>query len=450
MLATMLILTLFIALQGWAHSSAVTQAVQKLESHSQCQDLESFFWSETHQLILENTMGLDWQKLKAAFQNSEAERVQNLSYAFDLFQKHLTSSFFKLEKSQQLEIWSQLELGIDTSAQLGPLIKDLKNLMENLKQKNLKNCIQPFQAPRASVNLSEGAKKVMSVIYQSCEAVKLAPLDDQAAYMEGVSVIGDHSDGVGKVRKIASLPLVQKTHPYLRIQNNESGCFPVNDKPVIYDYGGKPSYRSAAGFEIDLFKNAGSGGRELGLDCSALVVASLGIQGLRLKPNEDMTARNTAAFGTATLIKSPDYFPCLDYVTIGKNEAPLLPGDIVTVQGHTLIIDETGQDPMGLSSVTNEKACSQISVDQMDFKVLHSSPGWGSVGIARMEGRDYLKTSTKMRAGILKYARNHCVLNFQNKILKPKYTDVSITRHGKTTECLGKSLTLNHQSCVRS
>lgn len=442
-----LVFTFLLALTSGATTSAVYLR-QSLEARLQCKDLETFFWSETHQLLLDEKLPMSWEELKTAFLESQNPRIQKLSSVIQVLQKHLTDNFFQLTKSEQLEIWSQLELGVEHAE----ILAELKPYLEDLYSANLKKCLQAYEVPagqRSLVNLSKGARSLMSIGYQSCEAAKLASLDGQTKSLEGVKIIRDHADKVGKVRKISNLALVQRTHPYLRIQNKEVGCFPVMDKPLIYDYGGKPAYKTAAGFEIDLFKNAGSGGVELGIDCSAFIVASLGLEGLRLKPNEDMTARNTAAVGTSTLIKSPDFFPCFDYVSIGVNQSPLMTGDIVTVSGHALIIDDVGADPLGLSHVTSENACLQLTEERFDFRVLHSSPEVGSVGMSRMQGKDYIKTSAKMRAGFLRYARNHCVFKLRNQTKKPKYADVSIVRHKKTPVCLGRALTITHQACVK-
>jgi hypothetical protein len=287
----------------------------------------------------------------------------------------------------------------------------------------------------------------MQVAYQSCEASQIAALDQSTLPVEGISVVGTHPDTIGSVRKITDLDRVQRTHPYLRIQNKNPECFDVMSQPLIYDYGGKPAYSSALSYEIDLFRNSGSGGSEIGIDCSAFVVASLGFRGFRLKPNENLEARQTAAFGTSTLIKSPEFFPCLEYISIGKGLG-IKSGDIVTVVGHTLIIDSLGADPFGLSGIQTESACRSLDGSKFDFKISHSSPVFGGVGINRTDVRDYMKLPSKMTAGLLKYAQNQCLLQVRNQTLRPQWTDVSIVRHKNTPECRGLALTAKHQKCV--
>lgn len=444
-----------ICLSGFALAQSFSPAFkfrQALEQKSECKELVSIFWSELHQLVIDQNLDdVSWPNLRKSLMESNNTQVQKLDTWLKILEVHLGPQFWKKPSFMQAEILAQLEMGIDINNRYVGILKAFSKLRESIEIQNVKTCL-PVQSRNSKFTseLSLGARKIMSIAYQSCEATKLSVLDRQSSNMQGVSIIGNHVDKVGKVRKISNLNQVQMTHPYLRIQNKEMGCFPVMNQPLIYDYGGKPSYQSASGNEINLFKNAGSGGAALGIDCSALVVASLGIEGLRLNPNEDMTARNTAAFGTATLIQSPDYFSCLDYVNIGAQQKPLIEGDIVTVPGHVVIVDEVGSDPFGVSGITSTNACNQLTIERFDFRIIHSSPAWGSVGISRVEARDYLKSASKMRAGLLKYAKNHCVAQIKNQVIKPRYSDISVVRHKKTSECLGRELKISGQECVKS
>lgn len=445
-----LVLFLFIFIQACSPVQlASNQIPQRLEDKAECRDLEKFFWIELHQATLENRNPKSWDELSDSFLKSRNLNLQRLSDAVLILKRHLTDSFWSLSQNEQTEIWAQLELQMTEKLGFAKLLEELKSHFSEYQNRGTQNCSTVLPGQQDQMDLSYGARQVMQIAYQSCEASQIAALDASVPDTEGISVVGTHPDNIGSVRKITDLFQVQKTHPYLRIQNKDSDCFDVMKKPLIYDYGGKPAYSTASTYEIDLFRNSGSGSTELGIDCSAFVIASLGVRGFRLKPNENLEARQTAAFGTSTLIKSPEFFPCLEYIKIG-NGFGVQPGDIVTVVGHTLILDSMGADPFGLSGLQTENACLGIDGSKFDFKISHSSPIFGAVGINRTDVRDYMKLPSKMTDGLIKYARNHCLLSLRNTSSQPKWTDVSIVRHKNTAECRGLALTAKHQKCVET
>lgn len=450
-LALLCSLSLFLSSCGFQSSKSSIK--NELEAATQCRNFRSLFWQTLNQASLETPAPQSWSEIKNELLSSEDSRLHEWVRVVERLEKSLGEEFWQNPVSEQTEIWAQLELGVDVRPGFTELLQSLEAEIQSLTPPGTQNCSNEVVPPIDSVelaNISQGARRVMAVAYQSCEAPKLSALDEFTRPMNGVTETGNHSDGVGRVRKIANLASVQQTHPYLRIQNREPSCFAVENKPLIYDYGGKPSYPSAKGSLINIFKNSGSGSTELGIDCSALVVASLGMTGLRLKPKEVLTASQTAAFGTATLIQSPKYFPCLDYIPLGIN-ATLAAGDIITVQGHTVIVDSVGADPFGIQGVNTQAACQALDGSRFDFAVLHSSPLFGATGIQRLSGRAYMKLSdSKMTRGILKYAKQQCLLSLQNKVQKPQWTDVSIVRHKGTPDCKGAPLQMEKQACVSS
>jgi len=451
MLKHLLVFSLLVFLMpGCAPSSVSSQQIANgLEEKVECRDLEKFFWIELHQATLENRNPKSWKELKDSFLNSKNLNLQRLGDAVLILETHLTNSFWNLSPSEQTEIWAQLELRIDEKPGFSKLIAELSAHFSKHQAGGTENCFVVLAGQQDQLDLSYGARRVMQIAYQSCEASQMAALDSSVTDIIGISVVGTHPDKIGSVRKITDLAQVQKTHPYLRIQNKDPDCFDLMKKPLIYDYGGKPAYASALTSEIDLFRNSGSGSSELGIDCSAFVIASLGVKGFRLKPNENLEARQTAAFGTSTLIRSPDFFPCLEYIKIGKGFG-IQPGDIVTVVGHTLIIDSMGADPFGLMGLQSESACLGLDGSKFDFKISHSSPIFGAVGINRTDVRDYLRLPSKMTNGLIKYARNQCLLSLKNTSSQPRWSDVSIVRHKNTAECRGLSLTAKYQKCVET
>jgi len=83
-----------------------------------------------------------------------------------------------------------------------------------------------------------GAYKILSVGYQSCSFLDLAPLTSKTPTIEGIEVVGTHPSG-GKQRIVASSSDVLKSNPYYSIGRiTPSGsCLPEQENPLIYDFG---------------------------------------------------------------------------------------------------------------------------------------------------------------------------------------------------------------------
>jgi len=433
---------------GWqvAHNSA--QLAQKIEDKVGCQDLQPFFWHALHDASLDEVAPDSWESLEEALRSRPALEGSRVLEIVKVLKETLGHDFWKLPKDEQIEQWAQIELKIDNRPGWDRMQKSLTDLFEAHAQSRSLVCDPPAPRPVSQTDPSaKGARWVMATAYQSCEAPRSPAMTAETKSAEGIRVTGRHPAG-GQVRVISDLSLLQGTHPYLRIQNKDAGCFDVESRPLIYDFGGKPGYRSSGAREIDLFKNHGSGSRELGIDCSGLVFASLGVQGLRLIPNQDMTAGVTSGFGSSSLLNPPGAWKCLERIGVGPGQT-LRVGDIITIQGHTVLVDEVGGDPWGLKFAAHRGQCAQLTEDHMDFTVVQSSPSKGAVGINRYVARDYLKESASMRRGVLKYARAQCQAHFDQKQSRPTWSDVTILRHRGTPECVGRALTLARESCVQ-
>ncbi len=450
---------------------------ERLEDGLECQDFEPHFWHTLHDASLNSKTPTSWESLKTAFREREIlAKNKNSLKLIDTLERHLGDSFWEKTPQHQVMVWAQLELKLEENEGWPELQTELAKLFQSQTEGKTKSCDKganppqppstpdqpqnpevplepepskpPIDEPKVTGPSQWGGRWVMATAYQSCEAVEMPPMNSQTQDALGIAITGRHPAG-GNIREIENLSLVQKTHPYLRIQNKEAGCFNVEAKPLIYDFGGKPAYASSGSRELDLFKNAGSGSQELGIDCSGLVFASFGVQGLRLIPHQDMTAGTVSGFGSSSLLSPPSAWKCVDRISIGQQDS-LKPGDVISVQGHTILVDQVGEDPWGLRFAANRDQCSTITEAHFDFVVLQSSPSKNGVGINRYIARDYLQESSKMRTGLIKYAQNHCRARFDQSPSKPKWSDISIIRHKGTSECLGRPLTLKAESCVQS
>ncbi len=455
---------------GFQGISSNTKIADKIEEKIDCQDFETFFWHTLHDASLNSEVPASWQDLKLALQSRDRLRNEKVVTLITILERYLGVDFWIKPIEEQIEIWAQLELKLEDRPQWPELQAELKTLFNlHASSKNAVCDPESLVSGQAVGPSEKGGRWVMATAYQSCEATRMPAMTLETRDAEGISRIGTHPSG-GVVRVVSDLKALQATHPYLRIQNKEASCFNVEANPLIYDFGGKPGYVSASARELDLFKNNGSGHKKtLGIDCSGLVFASLGVQGLRVIPNKDVTAGLASGFGSASLLNPPKEWKCLERIKIGaaaisrgnagvnlvistgdvRTDSVINKGDVISVKGHTVLVDEIGTDPFGLGLIVTRADCAKIVSNNFDFTILQSSPSKGAVGINRYVIKDYLNDGADtMRKGLIKYAKAACEARFDAKQLRPVYSDISIVRHKGTPECVGRALTIKNESCV--
>jgi len=296
-----------------------------------------------------------------------------------------------------------------------------------------------------------GGRWAFATAYQSCQSVQLPSMDSHTPDVQGISIVGKHSDGVGSKRMIASLSKVQSTHYYIRDMNSYGeGCFNVRQNPLIYDYGGKPYATTATDSPIDLFKNNGDGTSVLGIDCSGYVFTSMATAGLRLKAGRALKASDSWAWGSSSYVEPQDNgLTCLNKISVSP-ASTMKAGDIVAVYGHVLLIDKVGTDPFGVASAKTESDCSKITSDRFDFVVAQSAPSKGGIGINYYHARDYLPTSSKMKTGLERYAYYTCMAKVTGKTYTPNVGTLSVVRHKGTPECMAPRVKMARESCIQS
>lgn len=296
-----------------------------------------------------------------------------------------------------------------------------------------------------------GGRWAFATSYQSCQSVQLPSMNDQTQEIEGIKIVGTHSDGVGSKRMISSLADVQRSHYYIKDSSHfGQGCFDVKSNPLIYDYGGKPYATTASNAAIDMFKNNGSGTSVLGIDCSGYVYSSMATAGLRLKAGRALKASDSWAWGSGSYLEpEQNGLTCLSKITIRSGES-LKAGDIVAVRGHVLLIDKASVDPFGIAGARSEADCNNISTDQFDFSVAQSSPSKNGIGLNIYEARNYLPTSEKMKAGLLRYAQYACLAKVTGKTYTPSIGTLSVVRHRGTAECMAPRVKMARESCIQT
>lgn len=299
----------------------------------------------------------------------------------------------------------------------------------------------------------QGAVKVLATAYQSCQSARIPAMNRATADAQGISIVGTHPNGVGKIRKVSSLSSLQRTHYYIR-EGSDSGssCFKVPSNPLIYDYGGKPYAKSTDTATLDLFKDAGTGGSVLGIDCSGYVFSALAVSGLRLAPGKKMKA--SLVYGVnARMMMNPESngLGCMSHVKFSSSGQALKNGDILASTGHVVMIDAVPADPFGVFRIQKSSDCvtANISHRNFDFDVLQSSPSKGGVGINRMRAADYLDESSSMREALVQYAVAACKSRF-GVMTSSLPSAARLVRHKETPECKDTAVKLERESCVAS
>lgn len=308
---------------------------------------------------------------------------------------------------------------------------------ENLPSDNLPTVQQK--------NVLVGSHNVLATAYQSCQVLEIPEVSAATDDVQGIERFGTHQDGIGGKRRIASLSDVQSTHPYIKVSGAaQNGCFNVYRNPLIYDYGGSALIKNNV---IDFSKDSGTGTTALGIDCSAYVSAAVAAGGLRYKPGVENKAiyirQNSAKFINA---KSSG-FSCFNNVTATPSTS-ILPGDIVAVRGHVVIVDKIGQDPFGLKRLKSINDCSTMTSTYFDFSVSQSSPSKGGMGLNRYIAKDYMRESTKMTEAFMGIAKASCQAYFSGKNVATPSSNYGVIRHNGKPECLSPRIQMAHQSCV--
>lgn len=301
-----------------------------------------------------------------------------------------------------------------------------------------------------------GGLKTFATIYQSCDAATRSPLGDEFNGVQGISVTGKHSSGTGQVRTISNLKSLLSDHPYIGngiYKRPLPACHDVQAVPSIYDYGGKPFSSTSNEKVLNMFKNGGSGSKELGIDCSAVIYSAYATVGLKFKKETSLKASLINGV-SSTMLTEPQKngLTCLDHASFssGRN---LVPGDIISIRGHVVMVADVGADPLGISSINAVSACkaSNFSVSRFNFTILQSSPSKGSIGMNRMRARDYLSNTSTMGLGMIDHAVNACKAKFQTKAIVSKSTRASVVRHLGTASCSDpQPIAFTKEECLSS
>ena len=347
-------------------------------------------------------------------------------------------------------------------AQLDLLAKKLKNHCaeepaspQPVKNSTLnKKSVPWFFAMKRKLNpLVYGARKVMASAYQHCTVLDL-PLMNRRWKTKGVKVQARHPSQTGKLRIISDLNKVNRTHYYLsQIEPIQaSQCVNVKQSPLLYDFGGKPAMSKSS---INLFENAGSGSKMLGLDCSGFTATAMASAGLRLKQKKTIRPVHVKNFSSWMFKNLPqDSLSCLTKEDISPNN-PLQPGDMLASNTHIAIVEMTDdlQDSFGLNRLKRVEQCrtEKIKTRYFNFSIIQSSAHNNSVGINRMHIAESLPyMSNDFKIGLKKTASSACYKMFGAKP-PVQGKEISVLRHKTgTPACRDREFYLEKQECLRN
>lgn len=453
------------------NSQFVDQASQSMANSLGCTQMKSLVFDSFYEMIdkdqsvpsaseMQQSLKKEMDQLKVDKQFSAEQSATMDQITKELFKvvdlmlaqnPDLNSTSWKeqIQKIIEFEMGDRSsEASIQAQNEIEQSLNHVKELSQNLDVSCKVNYKPEVSGLATSeISLHSGVNRVMATAYQSCRAVDLPAMDSGTAAVDGITRLAqNHPDGVGGKRVISNLKAVQNTHYYIRGIATESSCVKVRDNPMIYDYGGEPSITDST---LNFFKDAGTGTKALGIDCSAFVSSAIAVSGYRYKPNLANKPIYTRQTSTKFISAENSGFTCFENVTVTPKQS-ILSGDIVGVNGHVVIVDRIGHDPFGLTSINKVSDCANLNYKNFDIDVAQSSPSKNGIGINKFKLSDYLDETTKMRVAFVDMAEQSCLAKFQNKNLKPKNSAWGFLRHKATPECQAPRVSLGGESCAKS
>lgn len=455
-------------------NTSVQPAAQNAAGNVGCKSFESALWDVSYsslidaktapaQVAMASMVSKSMASLKSKeAQNALAQRMNEFYQIIGVDQIQTESLNAQLTKLTALEIGSTVT----------PEAQEIQNKLQ-VWRKNLEQTYQQYDVTCANPEppTSEtpttptptpgqstegaalqnqvywGADKALAVAYQSCATAAQSPMTTATPDLQGITVLGQN--GLGTIRKITGLAQFLSSNYYYQNFNLQQSCRDVRTAPMIYNYGGKPATTSAATSALDFFTKTGEGvSPELGIDCSGYVFSSIATAGLRLSPGTQLKAVLVHGVNSTMFMNpSSNGMSCLQKVSMGLS-GTLKAGDILAQNGHVVVIDRVGADPLGILSATNDSQCDAITSAKFDFIIAQSSSSKGGIGINKYIGRDYLLEDSTFKSGLEAYAHQACHARFASKDVAVQSSVIQVVRHKLTSDCIQKPVALAGEACV--
>lgn len=330
------------------------------------------------------------------------------------------------------------------------------NTMQGLEVCNALDLNRTSPAVDTNNDAAVGIRLALATMYQSCEAPTITIPNTLRSRQSPVS---------GRPRSLmnrARVSSYRNFNPYLANRSSvRNGCFNVLAQPPIYGYGAKPATN---GGEIQFHRDQSSrplcgGERRSGvscssqpvsaIDCSGLVTGALRRMGLNIKPNEkfDPANINTTGLNDATV----EGGSCLALASISP-EISIVPGDILNKGGnHVVMVDEVGDDPLGIKRHVRNNSCRSLSVNDFDFKFIHSG-AIGSLGVARVDAKHSEISNFMSNLAIKAMVACNSIRNGERNVLLGggSGSAFSVIRHkgDSAPGCKGEPEAFENEECV--
>lgn len=309
----------------------------------------------------------------------------------------------------------------------GPLAQQVETLRELADPREVFVLTRP---PNSKV--SEGIRRVINTIYQSCDAYStlLRPDYCQDGFIgkNYCAKSQPRNNAEGDVTafqnpaeffsyKVASQPgsnVMTPTKP------EGPSCRDMNKTPPIFKWGGRPQLSNKAGrVTLNLFNNgtANNTSKFTTMDCSGFVTAAYAAAGLNL------VANSPAAQATTRTLRNGEA-SCVAPVTFSANQS-IQSGDIAVFAGgseHSMIFDRVGEDPFGIkdiaatpSGVSAATHCrSKLDPANFDFVIAQSGLYGGRTAVSQARAVDYIVNFGNgmmdgINAQIMQLAEDACV-----------------------------------------
>ncbi len=307
----------------------------------------------------------------------------------------------------------------------GPLAQQVEQLKELADPREVFVLTRP---PNSKV--SEGIRRVINTIYQSCDAYStlLRPDYCQDGFIGKSYCAKSQPRDAGDLTafrnpeeffsyKVASQPGSNVMTP---VKPENPQCRDMNKTPPVFKWGGRPQISAAAGkVTLNLFNSGTTNNpsKFTTMDCSGFVTAAFAAAGLNLVANSP-----TAQATTATLRSGQA--SCVAPVTFSSNQS-IQSGDVAVFAGgseHAMIFDRVGDDPFGINSIAPAPAgttpatyCrSKLDPANFDFVIAQSGLYGGRTAVSQSRAVDYIVNFGNgmmdgINAQILQLAEDACV-----------------------------------------
>lgn len=296
-----------------------------------------------------------------------------------------------------------------------------------------------------------GARKVLATFFQSCKVLDIA-IDPTVSNLQGVRKVG------GK-RQVYDVKRYVNSHAVLNELSHDKsypgpGCFDATKQPPVYGYGSQ-KFPDKNGV-VNLF-TAGAGVSRSSkpvsaIDCSSFISVSLATQGLKIREGDDAFSPLTTAVYDQILDKPKSCIKSTEY-TLNNT---LMVGDMINVANdHIVMVDEIGDDPLGIKKHVAGNSCNRLSIEDFDFTYIHSGAVNNSYGPSRVHVSEH-KGGT-MFNNLRLTAVKMCKRLVKDKNLRASTAQdipnkrFSISRHNSSNaNCIDpKPVKLKNEECVK-